>query len=244
MNGLSQKVYDFVDERIDLKTLEAKMMNEPIKGGSRWAYVFGSCLLFIFIMQAITGMLLMFYYIPSADHAYASTQYIIHEVDYGWFILSYHFWLVGDGRHGLCAHVPGVFVGGLQETPGNDLAGRAGLVCDRDGLRLYRLSPAVGSAGLLGHDSRRRDHGQDAHRGRFPCPVLERWAHAGTNDLEPVLRHPCHDSSGRPDGAGRAPSLFLSLGRAGRSVPRGTGGVKGQDRFLLPAPGLERHRRD
>src|SRR5256886_6322008 len=92
MNGLSQKVYDFVDERIDLKTLEAKMMNEPIKGGSRWAYIFGSCLLFIFIMQAITGMLLMFYYIPSADHAYASTQFIIHEVDYGWFILSYHFW--------------------------------------------------------------------------------------------------------------------------------------------------------
>src|SRR2546426_2050030 len=81
MNGLSQKVYDFVDERIDLKTLEAKMMNEPIKGGSRWAYIFGSCLLFIFIMQAITGMLLMFYYIPSADHAYASTQFIIHEVD-------------------------------------------------------------------------------------------------------------------------------------------------------------------
>jgi len=59
------KVYDFVDERIDLKTLEAKMMNEPIKGGSRWAYVFGSCLLFIFIMQVITGILLMFYYIPA-----------------------------------------------------------------------------------------------------------------------------------------------------------------------------------
>ena len=92
MNALLQKIYDFVDERIDLKTLEAKMMREPIKGGSRWAYVFGSCLLFIFIMQAVTGVLLMFYYIPSADHAYASTQFIIHEVDYGWFILSYHFW--------------------------------------------------------------------------------------------------------------------------------------------------------
>ena len=92
MSALGQKAYDFVDERIGLKTLEAKMMNEPIKGGSRWAYVFGSVLLFIFIMQAITGILLMFYYIPSADHAYASTQYILNEVDYGWFILSYHFW--------------------------------------------------------------------------------------------------------------------------------------------------------
>src|SRR2546423_1440989 len=107
MNAIFQKVYDFVDERIGLKTIEAKLMNEPIKGGSRWAYVFGSCLLFILIMQAITGMLLMFYYIPSADHAYASTPYIIHEVDYGWVILSYHFW-------GSSAMVVIVFVHMLQ----------------------------------------------------------------------------------------------------------------------------------
>ena len=84
-----EKVFAFVDERIGLKTLQAKMLNEPVPGGSRWAYVFGSCLLFIFIMQAVTGILLMFYYVPSADHAYASTQYIIHEVDYGWFTRSH-----------------------------------------------------------------------------------------------------------------------------------------------------------
>src|SRR5881409_1793218 len=76
------------------------------------------------------------------------------------------------------------------------------------------------------------------------CPVLKMWADAGANDLETVLRHPCHDPAGCPDGAGRASSLSLPLGRACRSVPRDTGGVEGQDRFLLPAPGLERHRRD
>src|SRR2546426_1276421 len=91
--------------------------------------------------------------------------------------------LVGDGRHGLRTHVPGVSVGGLQETTRNDLAGRIGLVCDRDGLRLYRLSPAVGPAGLLGHDGRRRDYGQDPHCGRFPGPVLKRWANAGQMTL-------------------------------------------------------------
>jgi ubiquinol-cytochrome c reductase cytochrome b subunit len=77
-----EKAVAFIDGRVGLKTLQAKMLNEPVPGGSRWAYVFGSCLLFIFIMQAVTGILLMFYYVPSADHAYASTQYIIQEVDY------------------------------------------------------------------------------------------------------------------------------------------------------------------
>ena len=48
-----EKVIAFVDERIGLKLLAAKMLNESVPGGSRWAYVFGSILLFIFIMQAV-----------------------------------------------------------------------------------------------------------------------------------------------------------------------------------------------
>ena len=38
-----EKVVEFVDERVGLKTIQAKMLNEPVPGGSRWAYAFGSC---------------------------------------------------------------------------------------------------------------------------------------------------------------------------------------------------------
>ncbi len=112
-----EKVIAFVDERVGLKTIQAKMLNEPVPGGSRWAYVFGSILLFIFIMQAVTGILLMFYYVPTADHAFASTQYIIHEVDYGWFLLSYHFW--GSTAMVVCvfAHMSQVFLWGAYKSP-------------------------------------------------------------------------------------------------------------------------------
>ncbi len=112
-----EKVLAFVDERVGLKTLQAKMLNEPVPGGSRWAYVFGSILLFIFIMQAVTGILLMFYYVPTADHAYASTQYIIHNVDYGWFLLGYHFW--GSTAMVVCvfAHMSQVFLWGAYKKP-------------------------------------------------------------------------------------------------------------------------------
>ena len=112
-----EKVVAFVDERIGLKQMQAKMLNEPVPGGSRWAYVFGSVLLFIFIMQAVTGILLMFYYVPTADHAYASTQYIIHDVDYGWFLLSYHFW--GSTAMVVCvfAHMSQVFLWGAYKPP-------------------------------------------------------------------------------------------------------------------------------
>ena len=38
---VAEKVFDFVDERVGLKLLTAKMLNEAVPGGSRWAYVFG-----------------------------------------------------------------------------------------------------------------------------------------------------------------------------------------------------------
>ena len=114
---VAEKVFAFVDERVGLKQLTAKMLNESVPGGSRWAYVFGSILLFIFGMQTVTGVLLMFYYVPTADHAYASTQYIIHDVDYGWFLLSYHFW--GSSAMVVCvfAHMSQVFLWGAYKKP-------------------------------------------------------------------------------------------------------------------------------
>jgi ubiquinol-cytochrome c reductase cytochrome b subunit len=112
-----EKVIEFVDERVGLKTIQAKMLNEPVPGGSRWAYAFGSVLLFIFILQVVTGILLMFYYVPSTDHAYDSTQYIIHEVDYGWFLLSYHFWGSSAMVVMVFAHMSQVFLWGAYKKP-------------------------------------------------------------------------------------------------------------------------------
>ncbi|HHZ83419.1 MAG TPA: hypothetical protein EYN60_05330 [Nitrospirales bacterium] len=83
MNGVAKQIYDWFDERAGLTELGHKMLNEPMPGGSRYTYVFGSILVYIFMMQLVTGILLMFYYAPTADHAYESTQYIIHNVEYG-----------------------------------------------------------------------------------------------------------------------------------------------------------------
>ena len=60
-----EKVVAFVDERVGLKQLQAKMLNEPVPGGSRWAYVFGSILLFIFIMLVMAGIVI--YYTMSGE---------------------------------------------------------------------------------------------------------------------------------------------------------------------------------
>src|ERR1700693_184506 len=65
-------------------------LDEPIPGGARFAYIFGSALLFIFISQVITGIFLALYYVPSADHAHTTVAYITKAVTAGTFLRSIH----------------------------------------------------------------------------------------------------------------------------------------------------------
>ncbi len=116
-NGLGGRVYGWIDERIGLKTLQAKLLIEPIPGGARYAYTFGSALLFIFSFQLLTGIMLMFYYAPTADHAWASTKFILEEVDYGWFILSFHFWGSSAMVVLVATHMSQVFLWGAYKKP-------------------------------------------------------------------------------------------------------------------------------
>ena len=55
-------------------------------------YYFGGMTLFFFLVQVVTGILLMLYYRPSADEAFESVQFIMTTVPFGWLIRSLHSW--------------------------------------------------------------------------------------------------------------------------------------------------------
>lgn len=57
-----------------------------------WLFTLGSATLFIALNQAITGILLTIYYVPTPDHAYDSVQFITTEVTAGWLIRGLHHW--------------------------------------------------------------------------------------------------------------------------------------------------------
>jgi len=83
-------VFGWLDRRIGLDSLLHATLDEPIPGGPRLAYVFGSGLLFLFLSQVITGVFLALYYVPSADHAHTTVAYITKEVTAGSFLRSIH----------------------------------------------------------------------------------------------------------------------------------------------------------
>ena len=58
---------------------------------SYW-YFLGGITLFLFVIQVLTGILLLLYYKPGANEAFESVQYIMTQVQFGWLIRSIHSW--------------------------------------------------------------------------------------------------------------------------------------------------------
>lgn len=87
---LAARAIHWLDARTGVKAILKKVLEEPIPGGARMAYVFGSGLLFIFLLQMVTGVSLALYYTPTAETAHTSVAYITKQVAGGAFLRSLH----------------------------------------------------------------------------------------------------------------------------------------------------------
>jgi len=80
----------WLDDRTGIKAGLRLLLDEDVPGGARLRYVFGSVLVFLFMQQVVLGILLAFYYSPSATDAWASTAYLNDQVASGWFLRGLH----------------------------------------------------------------------------------------------------------------------------------------------------------
>ena len=88
----AMKTTDWVDERVNGTGIYTAMLSRKVPKGTNWFYTLGSSVMFIFAMQAITGVVLAMYYVPSATQAYGSISYITNDVFMGEFVRSAHKW--------------------------------------------------------------------------------------------------------------------------------------------------------
>jgi len=76
-----------IDAAVDF----AQHKQVPAYHGSVW-YYFGGISLFLFIVQVISGILLIMYYQPGVATGYESVRFIVVHVKFGWLVRSVHTW--------------------------------------------------------------------------------------------------------------------------------------------------------
>ncbi|TXT36528.1 MAG: putative menaquinol-cytochrome c reductase cytochrome b/c subunit, partial [Planctomycetota bacterium] len=73
---MKQSFLNWLNARTDYRELLAPIRLRVLPAGPRWAYSTASCLLWLFIIQLVTGLLLMLSYSPSTTTAWASVHFI------------------------------------------------------------------------------------------------------------------------------------------------------------------------
>ena len=82
---------NWIDERFPLSKVWSEHLADYYapKNFNFW-YFFGSLAMLMLVNQIVTGVWLAMAYKPDADLAFASVEYIMRDMDYGWLIRYMH----------------------------------------------------------------------------------------------------------------------------------------------------------
>ena len=115
--GLLGQLADFFDDRTGYRKLVNELLFERVPGGARWRYVWGSTLVFAFMTQAITGLVLWSSYSAGAQSAWESVFFIQHEMTGGWLLRGIHHVMAQAMVVLLALHLMQVVIDGAYRAP-------------------------------------------------------------------------------------------------------------------------------
>lgn len=86
-----QKLIQWIDERLPIVEAWEKHLSKYYapKNFNFW-YMFGSLSIVVLVNQLLTGVWLTMSYVPTAEGAFASVEYIMRDVEFGWLIRYLH----------------------------------------------------------------------------------------------------------------------------------------------------------
>ena len=115
--GVFGQLADFLDDRTGYRAVMHEALYERVPGGARWRYVWGSTLVFAFMTQVITGLVLWSSYSASAQTAWESVYYIQHEMTGGWLLRGIHHVMAQAMVVLLALHLMQVVIDGAYRAP-------------------------------------------------------------------------------------------------------------------------------
>ena len=108
---------DWLEERSGLIGATKYFLFRKVPRDTSWFHTLGSATLTAFLVQAITGVILAFYYKPDADSAYESIQAITNDLTLGWLVRGMHRWGASVFVILMFLHMARVFLFGAYKYP-------------------------------------------------------------------------------------------------------------------------------
>ena len=88
---VAQKLMTWVDNRFPATKLYKEHLSEYYAPKNfNFFYFFGSLAMLVLVIQIVTGIFLVMHYKPDANLAFASVEYIMRDVPWGWLVRYMH----------------------------------------------------------------------------------------------------------------------------------------------------------
>lgn len=94
-------IYTPIDTKRPLRDVIHQVRTTPLESYARWPHILGLLTALLFGIEAVSGILLAFYYQPTTLGAYDSTRSVVRDVMLGWLVHHVHMW----GSYLLCGVV-------------------------------------------------------------------------------------------------------------------------------------------
>jgi quinol-cytochrome oxidoreductase complex cytochrome b subunit len=85
-------VYAPIDRSRPVREVVRELATQPVPSHARGPRVLGLLAAILFGLEALTGVLLAYYYRPTPEAAFESTRTIVRDLPAGWFIHEMHAW--------------------------------------------------------------------------------------------------------------------------------------------------------
>lgn len=115
--NLIKRAWQWFDDRSGVSKAIGPILQHPVPPNTGWKYVFGSAVLFCFLLQVVTGVALATLYVPSTDSAYKSLEYISHSATLGWWLRGLHYFGASGMFLFVGIHMIRVFLTGSFKFP-------------------------------------------------------------------------------------------------------------------------------
>jgi ubiquinol-cytochrome c reductase cytochrome b subunit len=116
--ALFRSVAGWFEARAGLVGALTPAVTHPVpRRTASWWYAFGSATLALFALQIATGICLALVYVPAADQAYQSLQYLNDHATFGAYLRALHFWGSNAMVLVMTLHLLQVFLFGAYKYP-------------------------------------------------------------------------------------------------------------------------------
>lgn len=112
------RIIDILDRRFKFKDdFKRNVLDHPVPERINFTYCFGGITFLLYVLLAVTGIAMLFFYVPSVEHAFSTVEYITFDIPLGNFVRAIHHWSANLMIVFISLHMLRVFIYGAYKNP-------------------------------------------------------------------------------------------------------------------------------